>query len=160
LVIEWRVLIRVREQRQRTALEDAARERRACTTQQAKAQEAQAELGQCIADKTALWQAHAAPQAQAFSVADLGQTSAWSHALDRRIAEAHHAAQQAQHEAAQQHARWQASRAKLREAMGELDKAQQLDERARHAAQQQSEQREDIAIDDIAAQAWLHRRGS
>jgi len=159
MTIAWSRLTQVRERHKQAALENVARERQASEVRDAQAREAQAQLHERVAAKTLLWQAAARGEAS-FSIAQLGQTSAWSRALDVQIAQAAQAARQALLQAAQQQQVLAASRHRLRAALGELDRAQQMQRRADSERRRQRELRADDAAEEAASQAWAARRGA
>lgn len=159
MTIDWTLLVEVRERRRTSALELVARERRAAAESLAAWQQAQARQQQQVNAKLQHWQATAgALSGGECQVAHLRQAGAWSGALDALIAQAGEAAAQAGQAHAQRQQVLDASRLKLRTASGELEAAQQMQQRTRNEARRQREQRLDAATEEAAAQAWLSRR--
>jgi hypothetical protein len=157
--IDWGLLVEVRERQKTSAMEVAARERRAAAESLAMWQQAQARQQQQVNAKLQHWQATAGSLAGGeCNVAQLRQAGAWSGALDAQIVQAGQAAAQAGQVHAQRQQVLAASREKLRAASGELEKARQMQQRTRAEARRQREQRHDAATEEAAAQAWLSRK--
>lgn len=157
--INWKLLIEVRERQKRRALEGVTRDRQATEEGLAQVQQAQARAQMTVAAKTQHWEATAgALGGGACNVAALRQAGAWSHALDAQIAQAGQAVAQAQALSAERQAVLDASRQKLRAATGELEKAQQMQQRSKAQHLHQLDLRHDDAAEETASQAWSARR--
>ena len=159
MAIDWSLLIQVRERYKTVAHEALVREREVTQRREAEAAQAHNEVQQRIAAKQALWQSTSVPAAGAISVASLRQTSAWSHALDGQIAQAAVAAGQAAQVAAQQQQQLEVKRRAMREAMGDLTKAEQMHERTRAEHRRRVDLRQEDATEDSASQVWAARKG-
>lgn len=159
--IDWKLLVDVRERQKTAAMEVVARDRRAAGESLAAWQQAQAHQQQQVAAKQQHWQATAGALSQGHAnVAALRQAGAWSGALDAQITQAGQAAAQAGQAHAQRQHVLEASRRQLRAASGELEKAQQMQQRTHADAQRLREQRQDEGTEEAATQVWLSLRHS
>jgi hypothetical protein len=157
--IDWQLLAGVRERQKTIAMGVVARDRSAADQSRAELQQAQAWQQQQVLDKARHWQATAgALSGGQCSVAQLRHAGAWSGALDARIAQARQFAAQAGLAHAQREQTLDASRRKLRAASGEVEKAQQMQQRARAEEVRVQEQRLDETAEESASQAWAARR--
>jgi len=154
--IDWTRLIRLRERHKVAALEAVAHERRAVQQQEAGLAQARAALAQQIDAQATLWRDTALP-GRTFSVEALRCTSGWSHALDGHIAQAARHEAEALASAAAQQQRLDDSRRRLRAALGDLQKAERMHERAGAERARQQDVRADEAAEEAASQAWARR---
>jgi hypothetical protein len=151
----WTQLVRVRERQKLTALETVARDRLASDRCAAATQQARQGLDDLKEAKSALWQSTAGALTQAGgSVAQLRQAGTWSQALNGRIAQAAQQLQQAREQEQQRQAVLEASRAQLRRAQGELEKAQRVQGQQARDALRQSALREEDRSEDAGVQGW------
>ncbi|OUL98715.1 serine kinase [Variovorax sp. JS1663] len=157
--IDWKLLVGVRERQKTTAMGVVARDSEAAAQSQAHWQQAEALHAQEIQGKAAHWQATAgALEGGRCNVAQLRHAGAWSAALDARIVEAQQLAAQAGEQHAQREQSLARSRQALREASGELEKAQQMQARTRAERAALQEQRQDEASEEAASQQWAAAR--
>ena len=157
--IDWKLLIDVRERQKTAALGVVARDREAAEQSHAQLRQAEAWREQQVHSKAAHWQATVgALAAGQCKVAQLRHAGAWSGALDAQIAQAQRQALQAGEFHAQREEVLARSRQALRDASGELEKAQQMQQRARAERLALQETRQDEAAEEAASQAWVARR--
>ncbi len=157
--VDWKLLIGVRERQKTVAMGIVARDRAAAEQSRAELQQAQAWQQQQVQNKAAHWQATTGALSHGeCSVAQLRHAGAWSAALDARIAEAGQLAAQAGQAHALRESTLDASRRKLRAASGDVEKAQQMQQRARSEQQRLQELRHDEASEEATSQAWAARR--
>lgn len=156
--IDWGLLTQVRDRHKQRALEQLLRERRQAGLQQALLQEAKQQLQAEVQAKQQLWQQQVAGRAGGLCAADLRGASAWSRALDTRIAQAREGVQAADQAARQQQARVEARRRELSAAWGGLRKAERMGEQAQAEQRRERELRSDDQADETAAQRWATRR--
>lgn len=152
--IPWPKLIQVRERHKQSAIEKLAEQRRECAQREAQLRGAQAELEQRVAAKAELWER--TRELGAVSIAQLGQASAWSRALDVQVAQAAGVARAAEQQAQQERQRLLARRRELQTRLGELDRAQQMAQRARDEWRRGQELRQDDEADEAALQRQTH----
>jgi hypothetical protein len=155
--IAWPTLIQVRERHQRAAQEAVAQERRETVACEARLAAADAQWRQEIEARASLWQRLREPTDGALNVAQLSQASAWSRTLDGRIARAGDAVVAARRRLAQQEERLAASRQRLRDATGELSKAEQMQQRDLQARRRAAELRRDDRSEESATLVWRSR---
>lgn len=161
MAVDWKLLIEVRERQKRTAMETVARDRAAADESLALLQQAHAQLQQQIDAKAAHWQTTAgALSGGACSVAQLRQASAWSGALDGHIAAAATGVAQAQGEHQQREQVLHESRRRMRTAAGEVEKAQQMQQRKLQQQRRLHEARQEDVAEEVASVAWSSRRFS
>jgi len=157
--IDWKLLIDVRERQKTAAAGVVTRERKAADESQLRLRQAQWQVQQEQQHKDGHWQgtrqALAGGQGR---VADLVQAGAWSRALDAHIARASQNALQAGQAHAQREQALEESRRRLRAAHGEVEKARQMQQRARAEALRLAEVRQDGDAGDAAAGTWALRR--
>jgi len=154
--IDWKLLIDVRERQKTAAMEVVARDRQAADASQARLQQAQAQQQQQVNAKAQHWQATAGELSGGHcSVAQLRHAGAWSGALDAQILQAGQVAAQAEHAHVQTQQVLDASRRQLRDASGELEKAQQMQQRTRAEQRRLQELRQDEGTEEAATQVWL-----
>jgi hypothetical protein len=159
MAIAWKQLADVRESHQRNALQAVGRDKRALQACEALAQEAEQQWLQQYQAKARHWQSTVAAADQGgCSVAQMRQAGAWSHALDARIATAGVALLQAQAVVAMAEGVLDTSRGQLRRASAELEKARQMQQRARAEQRAQQERRQDEATEEASVQLWLVAR--
>jgi hypothetical protein len=157
MTIDWKLLVQLRERHKLSAHEAVAQERRAAAEREAQLVQSRGALDEQVQAKAALWQ-----QASAGSI-DMGalrQTAAWSGALDRHIAQARRQVSEAEHLAYLQEQRLQQRRRELREACGDLTKAEQMQSRARAAQRRLAETRAEDVAEEHAVQRWTARKPS
>jgi hypothetical protein len=161
MAVDWKLLIEVRERQKRTAMEAVARDRAAADQSLALLQQAHAQLQQQIDAKAAHWQATTgALSGGACSVAQLRQASAWSGALDGHIATAATGVAQAQGLHQQREQVLQESRQRMRAAAGEVEKAQQMQQRRLQQQRRLHEARQEDVAEEVASVTWSSRRFS
>lgn len=159
MAIDWKLLIDVRERQKSVAMGIVARDREAAEESRAQLQQAEAWRQQQVQGKAQHWQATVgALSGGQCNVAQLRHAGAWSGALDARIAQAGQAAMQAGQAHAQREQVLEASRQQLRAASGELEKAQQMQQRARTERLRLMELRQDEAAEETASQSWAAHR--
>ena len=155
--IDWKLLVQLRERHKLAAHEAVVRERRAAQEREAQLMQSRGALDEQVQAKAALWQ-----QASAGSI-DMGalrQTAAWSGALDRHIAQARRQVSDAEHLACLQEQRVEQRRNELRQACGDLTKAEQMQTRERAAQRQLAETRAEDVAEEHAVQRWTARKAS
>ncbi|MBT2324101.1 serine kinase [Variovorax paradoxus] len=159
MAIDWKLLIDVRERQKSAAMGIVARDRRAAEESLARLQQAEARRQQQVQNKAQHWQATVGALSDGqCSIAQLRHAGAWSGALDAQIAQAGRATAQAGQAHAQRELLLEASRKQLRAASGELEKAQQMQQRARTEALRVMELRQDETAEEAASKAWAARR--
>ena len=157
--IDWKLLVGVRERQKTVAMGVVARDRAAADQSQAELQQARAWQQQQVQDKARHWQATVgALSGGQCSVAQLRHAGAWSGALDAQIAQASQFAAEAGQAHAQREQTLDASRQRLRAASGDVEKAQQMQQRARAEQLRVQELRLDETAEETASQAWSARR--
>jgi hypothetical protein len=157
--IDWKLLIDVRERQKTAALGVVARDRDAAEQSRAQLRQAEARREAQVQSKAAHWQATVGALAGGqCNVAQLRHAGAWSGALDAQIAQAQRQAVQAGELHAQREDVLARSRQALRNASGELEKARQMQQRARAERLALQETRQDEAADEAASQAWAAQR--
>ncbi|MBX3621601.1 MAG: serine kinase [Rhizobacter sp.] len=157
--IDWKLLVRVREQHKLRAQQQVVRERAAAQAAQAQVAAARQAWQQQVDAQASLWSELVTTPA-ALDITGLRQASAWSRALDGRIAHAAAGVQQAQHAEQHQQQRLDQSRRALRSSAGELSKAEQMHERAQRERLGLQQRRADEALDEAATQTWRLRHGT
>jgi len=157
--IDWKLLVDVRERQKTAALGVVARDREAAEQSHARLRQAEAWREERVQSKAAHWQATVGALAGGqCNVAQLRHAGAWSGALDVQIAQAQQQAAQAGEFHAQREEVLARSRQALRDASGELEKARQMQQRARAERLALQETRQDEAAEEAASQAWATRR--
>jgi len=157
MTIDWKLLVQLRERHKLAAHEAVARERRVAHEREAQLLQSRGALDEQVQAKAALWQ-----QASASTI-DMGalrQTAAWSGALDRHIAQARRQVSDAEHLAYLQEQRVLQRRDELRQACGDLTKAEQMQTRERVARRQLAETRAEDVAEEHAVQRWTARKHS
>jgi len=153
--IDWKLLIDVRERQKIAAAGVVTRERQAADESQAQLRQAQWQVQQKQQHKDGHWQgtrqALAGGQCR---VAELVRAGEWSRALDAQIAKASQNAAQAGQAHALREQALEESRQRLRAAHGEVEKARQMQQRARAEALRLVEVRQDEAAGDAATRTW------
>jgi len=159
--IEWKRLIDVRERHRQLAQEVVARDRRDVEESRSLALKARQQLEAQIAGKAAHWRSLSnSLDGQSCDVAGLRDASAWSRALDERIAQAGELVSQVQAVVALHQESLEASSAQLREAVACAERARQMQQRAQMQVQRRQDLRMDDAAEEAASQAWALRRSS
>jgi hypothetical protein len=156
MTLDWKLLVRVREQQRTRAQQRVAEERRAMLRAQGQALAAREAWSQEVQARAGLW-ASMHGEAQALDIATLRHASAWSRTLDGRIGQAASVAAQAEGAAEQQGQRLADSRQALRGAAGALHTAEQMRDRVRGEHLRQQQLRTDDALEETAVQAWSRR---
>ena len=157
--IAWKLLAEVRERRQHGALQAVARDRQALQASEALAQQAERQWLRQYQAKDRHWQSTVAAAEQGgCSIAQMRQAGSWSRALDARIAAAGVAALQAQAGVLMAEGVLDASRGQLRRASAELEKARQMQQRARAEQRALQERRLDEATEEVSVQLWAAAR--
>ena len=157
--IDWKLLADVRERQKTVAMGVVARDRVAAEQSQAQLMQAEALCEQQQENKLRHWEAtRGALSGGQCSVAEFRSAGAWSGALDARIAQAGEAAAQAARAHSEREQVLEQSRRQLRAAHGELEKAQQMQQRARMERMHLRELRLEDINEETTAQAWAMRR--
>jgi hypothetical protein len=157
--IDWKLLADVRERQKTVAMGVVARDRVAAEQSQAQLMQAEALREQQQENKLRHWEAtRGALSGGQCSVAEFRSAGAWSGALDARIAQAGEAAAQAARAHSEREQVLEQSRRHLRAAHGELEKAQQMQQRARMERMHLRELRLEDINEETTAQAWAMRR--
>ncbi|EJL73494.1 hypothetical protein PMI12_03468 [Variovorax sp. CF313] len=157
--IDWKLLVDVRERQKTAAMGVVARDRAAAEESQARLQQAEAWQQQQVQNKARHWEAtRGALSGGQCSVEAFRSAGAWSGALDARIAEAGQATVQAARAHSEREQVLEKSRRQLRAAHGELEKARQMQQRARTERLHLQELRLEDANEESTAQAWAMRR--
>ena len=157
--IDWKLLADVRERQKTAAMGVVARDRAAAEQSQAQLMQAEALREQQQENKLRHWEAtRGALSGGQCSVAEFRSAGAWSGALDARIAQAGEAAAQAARAHSEREQVLEQSRRQLRAAHGELEKAQQMQQRARMERMHLRELRLEDINEETTAQAWAMRR--
>ena len=157
--IDWKLLADVRERQKTVAMGVVARDRAAAEQSQAQLMQAEALREQQQENKLRHWEAtRGALSGGQCSVAEFRSAGAWSGALDARIAQAGDAAAQAARAHSEREQVLEQSRRQLRAAHGELEKAQQMQQRARMERMHLRELRLEDINEETTAQAWAMRR--
>ena len=156
-MIDWQVLIGVRERRRDAAQALMQREQREANACEQQVQQADADWRAQLAAR----EAHARSTRDSFaggaSVETLRQSGAWHGALGERIAAKAHALVQAQRRFARQQAVLAQSRLALLKADAELDQARQMQQRRRREQLRVVELRIEDALDESSTQSWAAR---
>lgn len=155
--VDWKLLVRVREQHRSRAQQRVAREREVAAAAVAQARALREAWLREVEARSAVW-ASVAGRPEVLDIALMRQASAWSRTLDGRVRDSAQHAQQARDAALQQQQDLEACRRQLRSAAGDLQKAEQMHERVRREARRQAQSRADEQLEENAAQAWAARR--
>lgn len=159
--IDWALLIDVRERRKRSALETMLADRRIADERRVGALQAQAQREQRVDAKRQHWlDVRHGASADGCSVAQWRDASAWSGALDAQIAQHDGAVRAAQQAADESERVLDASRRRLHEAAGSVEKATQMQQREGAERQRRAEALADEEAEAAAAMAWAARRAS
>ena len=157
--IDWKLLADVRERQKTAAMGVVARDRAAAEQSQAQLMQAEVLRQQQEENKLRHWEAtRGALSGGQCSVAEFRNAGAWSGALDARIAKAGEAAANAARAHSDREQVLEQSRRQLRAAHGELEKAQQMQQRARMERMHLQELRLEDSNEESTAQAWAMRR--
>lgn len=157
--VDWKLLVGVRERQKTAAMSIVARDRAAAEQSHVELQQAKARQKHQVQNKAAHWQATSGALSHGeCNVAQLRHAGAWSTALDARIAEAGRLAAQAGQAHALRESALETSRQKLRAASSNVEKAQQMLQRARSEQLRLRELRIDDATEETTSQAWAAQR--
>ena len=157
--IDWKLLADVRERQKTVAMGVVARDREAAEQSQAQLRQAEVLRQQQEENKLRHWEAtRGALAGGQCSVAEFRSAGAWSGALDARIAQAGEAADKAARAHSEREQLLAQSRRQLRAAHGELEKARQMQQRARAERMHLQELRLEDINEETTAQAWAVRR--
>lgn len=160
MTLDWKLLVRVREQQRTRAQQRVAEERQATLRAQGQAHAAREAWSQEVQARAGLWasmQGAGQGEGQALDIGTLRHASAWSRTLDGRIGQAASVVARAEGAVEEQGQRLAISRQALRGAAGALHKAEQMHERMRHEHLRQQQLRADDAHEEAAVQAWSRR---
>jgi hypothetical protein len=160
MTLDWKLLVRVREQQRTRAQQRVAEERQATLRAQGQAHAAREAWSQEVQARAGLWvsmQGTGQGEGPALDIGTLRHASAWSRTLDGRIGQASALAAQAEGDALRQGQRLADSRQALRGAAGALHKAEQMHDRVRDDHLRQQQLRADDALEEAAVQAWSRR---
>lgn len=153
--INWKLMIQLRERQRAEASDRVAKERKVVAESEAQVNAAQGQLRQQQDTKAALWrETHAAVQGGICSVEQLQFATKWSKALDIKAAEAAKAVKEAQVEMDKKMVVLNERRQALRVAMGDLEKAREMQSRQIKQLQQRIEARTEDAVDEWASHKW------
>jgi hypothetical protein len=155
--VDWKLLVRVREQQRSRAQQRVAREREVAAAAVAQARALREAWLREVEARSDVWSSLAG-RPEALDIALMRQASAWSRTLDGRVRESAQHAQQARDAALQKQQHLEACRRQLRNAAGELQKAEQMHERVRRDAQRVAQSRGDEQLEETAVQTWASRR--
>jgi flagellar biosynthesis chaperone FliJ len=157
--IDWKLLADVRERQKTVAMGVVARDRAAAEESRAQLRQAEAAEQQQVQNKLQHWEAtRGAMLGGQVSVAEFRHAGAWSSALDAQIAEAGQVTAQTARAHSEREQVLEESRRHLRAAHGELEKAQQMRQRARAEHLYLQELRIEDTNEESTAQAWAMRR--
>lgn len=158
--LDWKLLVRVREQQRSRAQQRVAEERQATQRAQGQALAAREAWSLEVQARAGLWasmQGNVKGEGQSLDIGTLRHASAWSRTLDGRIGQAAAVAAQAEGAAVQQGLRLADSRQALRGAAGALHKAEQMRDRVRADHERVQQRRADDTLEEAAVQAWTRR---
>lgn len=159
MAIDWKLLVDTRIRKKTAALEVVAQDRQALENSLAQVTRAKSVEQEYVLNKAQLWQATmATPANGTLPVAQLRNVSAWSHALDAHIVQAAQDVCQAQQVTQQRLTTLEVSRSALVRACRNLDKAEQLQQRARLEHIHAQEGAAQCAADDNAGSQWIRTR--
>jgi hypothetical protein len=157
--VDWKLLVEVRERQKTVATSEVARERHAADESQALLRQAQSQVQQEQRSKDGHWQGTRQALAGGHCrVAELVQAGAWSKVLDAQIAKASQAAAEAGQAHALREQALEESRRRLRAASGEVEKARQMQQRARADELRLAEVRHEESAEEASARTWALRR--
>lgn len=152
MAIDWKLMIDLRERQRTTASDLVQRQRQVVAESEAEVQAARMRLVQQQDSKAALW--NGISNAKACTIDEMQRASAWSRALDGKVAEAAQAVHQALVVAQEKHAVLEQRRRELRAAMAELEKAKEMQQRLLTGQRRAAEARADEVVDEWAANQW------
>lgn len=157
--IDWKLLTDVRERQKTVAMGLVARDRAAAQQSEAQLRHAESAQRQQEQNKLLHWEStRGALFGGHVSVAEFRHAGAWSGTLDARIAQAGQVTAQAARAHSEREQVLDESRRQLRAAHGDLEKAQQLQQRARAERLRLQEQQLEDSNEESTAQAWAMRR--
>jgi hypothetical protein len=154
--LDWKLLVRVREQQRTRAQQRVAEARQATQRAQGHAHAAREAWSQEVQTRASLWQSLQG-ETQALDIGALRHASAWSRTLDGRIGQAAATAAQAEGAAVQQAQRLAETRQALRGAAGALHTAEQMRDRVHGDRLRLQARRADDTLEEAAVQAWSRR---
>lgn len=153
--INWKLMIQLRERQRTEATDRVAKERKIVSESEAQVNQAEGHLRQQQETKAALWrETHAAVQGGICSVEQLQFATKWSKTLDVKAAEAAKKVKEAQSEMQKKMVVLNERRQELRVAMGDLEKAREMQARQIKSLQQRIEARTEDAVDEWASHKW------
>lgn len=153
--VNWKLMIQLRERQKMEAGDLVAKERQVVAESEVQVQSAQGRLNQELAAKTALWQqTRSSFDGGAVNVEQLRFATSYSKVLDARAAEAAKAVHDAQSEMQKKLVVLDERRQQLREAMGDLEKAKEMQLRHLKQLNQAAEYRMEDALDEWSTSKW------
>ncbi len=156
MTVNWKLMIQLRERQRTEASEQVAQERKVVAESEAQVQTLQGQLRQERDAKAALWrQATAAIQEGTGSVEQLKYVTSYSRILDAKAAKSAAAVQEAQGEMQKKMVVLEQRRQVLRQAMGDLEKAKEMQLRQLKGQQKRMENRVEDVVDEWTSQKWL-----
>ena len=156
----WQDLVDVRERRRASRLASSLAQARAAQEQALAAQQADRRVDEQVEAQSLLWRSTGEALVAGGSVHDLRAASAWSAALDTRIAVARTEASSAHEAAARQQGLADEARRALVQASGQLEKARHLQTREYREQGRRKEHRDEDAAGEQAVQAWVQAAGA
>jgi hypothetical protein len=159
VTVDWKCLVDVRQQHERTAQQHVARERGAFDESHALELNAQQRLRKQHASKAELWQTTSSALAGGgLCVAALRDAGAWSGAIDAQIAQAQQQASEAKAALAERQASLDTARRQLRSAAADTHKAREMQERALKQRTSAQDLQVERRVEENAVHAWATRR--
>ncbi|MET0351950.1 MAG: hypothetical protein ABW067_19285 [Rhizobacter sp.] len=159
MAIDWQQLVRVRERSRTAAVDEARRDAEAVALRDAEVARAEAELEARRVSRQALWHGVAEPGRSGLRMDDLRGAASWGRRLDRQITEAGAGVEASRAEAARQQERLVESRARVRRAAAEVQRATEMGERVRAAQRRRQELRLEDLSEESALRVWATGRG-
>jgi chromosome segregation ATPase len=157
--IDWKRLIDLREQHERSAREHFAREQQAFDQSHQEVEAAHHHLQRQEACKAELWQQTSSSMAGgACSVAALRDAGAWSGALDAQIVRARQQVERTEAARSQRHAALEVARRRLHSAAADTHKAREMQQRVHKLQRREQDSRVERSVEESAALAWAGRR--
>lgn len=153
--VNWKLMIQLRERQRAEASDRVAQERKVVSEVEARLDIAERKFLQEREAKKALWQrTNAAFQAGQCSVEQMQAAMAYSRTLDSRAAEAAKAVAEVCEEMKKKLAVLEARRGELRAAMGDLEKAKEMQVRHVKSVNRKIEARAEDVVDEWATSRW------
>lgn len=154
--VNWKLMIQLRERQRTEASDRVAKERSIVAESEAQVAVAKNRLQQEHDAKAALWErTNSAFREGACRIEQLQFAMSYSRSLDRKATEAMKAVQQAQVEMQKKVEVLDQRRQELREAMGDLEKAREMQSRHVKNMTKKSEARQEDAVDEWSSSTWL-----